>query len=362
MACTPNYIDCSSASDQIRLVYNANTEQFSCQSVGWLQAHWYRKTIVSLVLLPVSWLYLALVTLRRTMYRAGLIRVNRVPAPVIVIGNITVGGTGKTPLVMWLAQRLQAQGYKPGIVSRGYGARARDYPVYVTARSEPAEVGDEPLLLARHCTCPVIVDPRRARAARKLADERHCDVIISDDGLQHYGMARDFEIAVIDGERRFGNGYCLPAGPLRESLARLRAVQARVTNGAPRTGELGMQLRAVCFKSVITPENERDLSSFAGQRVHGLAGIGHPQRFFRQLRELDIDVVEHAYADHYHYRREDIEFGDAAPVIMTEKDAVKCQGFADQRHWYLAIEADPDPALAEEVLRFLRTQKPVTGD
>jgi tetraacyldisaccharide 4'-kinase len=330
--------------------------------VGWLQAHWYRKTIVSLVLLPVSWLYLALVTLRRALYRAGLIRVNRVPAPVIVIGNITVGGTGKTPLVSWLARRLQTLGYKPGIVSRGYGGRASNYPVYVTGRSDPAEVGDEPLLLARHGAWPVMVGPKRALAARKLVDEHHCDVIISDDGLQHYPMARDFEIAVIDGERRFGNGYCLPAGPLRESVARLRTVQARVTNGVPRPGELGMQLRAVCFKSVIRPENQRDLSNFAGQRVHGLAGIGYPERFFRQLHELDIDVVEHAYADHYDYRREDIEFGDAAPVIMTEKDAVKCEAFADQRHWYLAVEADPDPALAEEVLRLLRTKGLRTKD
>ncbi len=324
--------------------------------MGWLQAHWYRKTIVSLVLLPLSWLYLALVTLRRALYRAGLIRAERVPAPVIVIGNITVGGTGKTPLVLWLARRLQALGYKPGIVSRGYGGRAGNYPVYVTARSDPAEVGDEPLLLARHGVCPVMVGPKRILAARRLVDEHHCTVIISDDGLQHYPMARDLEIAVIDGERRFGNGYCLPAGPLRESLARLRAVQARVTNGTPRTGELGMQLRAVCFKSVSTPEKERDVNSFAGQRVHGLAGIGHPARFFRQLRQLDIDVVEHAYPDHYRYRREDIDFGDAAPVIMTEKDAVKCERFADQRHWYLAVEADPDPALAEEVVRLLQTK------
>ena len=330
--------------------------------MGWLQAHWYRKTIVSVVLLPVSWLYLALVTLRRALYRTGLVRVNRIPAPVIVIGNITVGGTGKTPLVSWLARSLQMLGYKPGIVSRGYGGRVSDYPVYVTARSDPAEVGDEPLLLARHGAWPVMVGAKRALAARMLVDEHHCDVIISDDGLQHYPMARDFEIAVIDGERRFGNGYCLPAGPLRESVARLRTVQARVTNGAPRPGELGMQLRAVCFKSVSTPENQRDLSNFAGQRVHGLAGIGHPERFFRQLHELDIDVVEHAYVDHYHYRREDIEFGDAAPVIMTEKDAVKCEAFADQRHWYLSVEADPDPALADNVAQFLQTKGPRTED
>jgi tetraacyldisaccharide 4'-kinase len=322
--------------------------------VDWLQAHWYRKTIVSLVLLPVSWFYLSLVALRRALYRAGLIRATRVPVPVIVVGNITVGGTGKTPLVLWLAQYLQAQGYKPGIVSRGYGGRASAYPAYATAHSDPAEVGDEPLLLARHCACPVMVGPKRALAAHKLVDEHHCDVIISDDGLQHYAMARDIEIAVIDGWRRFGNGYCLPAGPLRESPARLRTVHVRVTNGTPRAGELGMHLRAVCFKSVIAPENERELGSFAGQRVHGLAGIGNPEQFFRQLHELNIEVVEHAFADHYRYRRQDIEFGDAAPVIMTEKDAVKCARFADQRHWYLVVTADPDPALAGEVLRLLR--------
>ena len=329
--------------------------------MGWLQAHWYRKTIVSFVLLPVSWLYLAVATLRRTLYRVGVIRATRIPVPVIVIGNITVGGTGKTPLVLWLAQCLQAQGYKPGVVSRGYGGRATNYPIYVTERSDPRQVGDEPVLLARHGACPVIVAPKRALAAQKLVAEHHCDVVISDDGLQHYAMARDFEVAVIDGERRFGNGYCLPAGPLRESPARLRAVHAQVTHGVPRTGELGMRLQAVCFRSLIVPDSKRDLASFAGQRVHALAGIGNPGRFFQQLRELKIDVVEHVFADHYFYRRQDIECGDDAPVIMTEKDAVKCQSFADQRHWYLVVEAEPDPALADKVLGFLRNQKLVTG-
>lgn len=323
----------------------------------WLQTHWYRKSIVSFALLPLSWLYLSLSALRHGLYRVGVLRSTRLPVPVVVVGNISVGGTGKTPLVVWLAKLLRQQGYKPGIVARGYGGSSTQWPAYVTAQSDPAQVGDEPVLLARGSACPVMAAPNRALAASKLVDEHDCNIIISDDGLQHYAMARDVEIAVIDGARRFGNGYCLPAGPLREPPTRLRSVQARVTNGSPRSGELGMRLRPLCFKSVSAPVSELPTNAFAGKRVHALAGIGNPQRFFQQLRELDIDPIEHALPDHYRFRRQDLEFADAAPVIMTEKDAVKCQAFADQRCWYLAVEAQPDAALADEILRLLNTAR-----
>lgn len=323
--------------------------------MSWLQTHWYRKSFVSFALLPVSWLYLLLSTLRRSLYSGGILRRTRLSVPVVIVGNITVGGTGKTPLVVWLSKLLQRQGYKPGIVARGYRGRATQWPVSVTAQSDPDQVGDEPVLLARSSGCPVMAAPDRVAAAQKLVNEHDCDIIVSDDGLQHYALARDIEIAVIDGARRFGNGYCLPAGPLREPTTRLRSVQARVANGTPRAGELGMRLQPLCFRSVGTPTSERSLDAFAGERVHALAGIGNPLRFFQQLRELDIDPMERALPDHYRYRPWDLEFADNAPVIMTEKDAVKCQSFADQRCWYLEVEARLDPALAEQVLQLLNT-------
>ncbi len=323
--------------------------------MSWLQTHWYRKSVVSFALLPLSWLYLLLSALRRNLYRSGVLRRTRLSVPVVVVGNITVGGTGKTPLVVWLSKLLRQQGYRPGIVARGYRGRSTQWPVFVTAQSDPDQVGDESVLLARSSACPVMAAPDRVLAARKLVEEHDCNVIVSDDGLQHYAMARDIEIAVIDGARRFGNGYCLPAGPLREPTTRLRDVHVRVTNGVPRAGELGMRLQPLCFRSVSAPGSERPTDAFGGERVHALAGIGNPARFFQQLRELDIDPIERALPDHYRYRPQDIEFTDDAPVIMTEKDAVKCQAFADQRCWYLEVEAQPDPALAEEILRLLST-------
>jgi tetraacyldisaccharide 4'-kinase len=321
--------------------------------VSWLQTHWYRKSFVSFALLPLSWLYLLLSGVRRSLYRSGMLRRTRLSVPVVVVGNITVGGTGKTPLVIWLTELLRQQGYRPGIVARGYRGRSRQWPVYVRAQSDPDQVGDEPVLLARS-GCPVMAAPDRVLAARTLVDEHDCNIIVSDDGLQHYAMARDIEIAVIDGTRRFGNGYCLPAGPLREPTTRLRSVHARVTNGTPRAGELSMRLQPLRFRSVGAPDSERPIDAFAGEQVHALAGIGNPSRFFQQLRELDIDPIEHALPDHYRYRSQDIEFADDVPVIMTEKDAVKCQSFADQRCWYLEVEARPDPAFAEQILRLLQ--------
>ncbi len=330
--------------------------------MSWLQTYWYRKSLISFALLPLSWFYLLLSALRRNLYHSGILRGTRLSVPVVVVGNITVGGTGKTPLVIWLTKLLRRQGYKPGIVARGYRGRSKQWPVYVTAQSDPDQVGDEPVLLARSSACPVMAAPDRVLAARKLVDEHDCNIIVSDDGLQHYAMARDIEIAVIDGARRFGNGYCLPAGPLREPTTRLRRVHARVTNGPPRTGELGMRLQPLRFRSVKTPRSERPTDAFAGEQVHALAGIGNPSRFFQQLRELDIDPIERALPDHYRYQSQDIEFADDAPVIMTEKDAVKCQSFADQRCWYLEVEAQPDPALAEKILRLLKEMKPRGGD
>jgi tetraacyldisaccharide 4'-kinase len=297
-------------------------------------------------------MYCVLATLRRALYSTGVLTRVRLPVAVIIVGNITVGGTGKTPLVIWLARWLRQCGYRPGIVTRGYGGRARDWPQVVRADSDPAWVGDEPILLARHADCPVVADPDRVRAARSVM-AHGCDVVISDDGLQHYRLARDVEIAVLDGNRRLGNGRCLPAGPLREPAGRLAAVDACVTNGAAKEGELAMQLVETGFHAL---DSDRDwpATEFRGRRAHAVAGIGNPQRFFDHLRRLGVEITEHSFPDHHDFTQDELGFSDDLPILMTEKDAVKCAAFADARMAYLAVEARPDQRLGELVLGKLK--------
>lgn len=283
---------------------------------------------------------------RCQLYKDGWLRTTRLPLPVIIVGNVTVGGTGKTPLALWLARRLQQQGWRPGIVTRGYKGRSRRWPQRVLPESDTWLVGDEPVLLARRSGCPVVADPDRPRGAQALLD-LGCNVVVSDDGLQHYRLARDLEIAVIDGERRFGNGRCLPAGPLREPLARLDVVDARVvTQGNARSGEWEMTLKPTGFHRIDGAEH-RPLEAFRSETVHAVAGIGHPERFFAQLRALGVRIIEHPFPDHYPFASNDLRFGDALAVVMTEKDAVKCRGFPLERAWYLAVAAEPDPRFAE---------------
>ena len=321
--------------------------------VSGIERHWYRDSFVSRLLVPLSWLYRFLVLLRRALYRAGILRVTRLSVPVMVVGNLTVGGSGKTPLVIWLARFLKEQGWRPGIVTRGYGGQATQWPQTVTPESDPESVGDEPVLLARAAGCPVIADPERARAAERLV-RLGCNIVVSDDGLQHYRLARDFEIAVIDGVRRFGNGRCLPAGPLREPVNRLDDVQARVTLGEAQAGEWVMTLATKSFHRLEAPETTAEADHFRGQPVHAVAGIGHPARFFEQLRRLGLDVVPHPFPDHYRFHERDLAFGDAHETVMTQKDAVKCERLAGVTGWYLAVEARPDPAFAELVQRWLK--------
>jgi tetraacyldisaccharide 4'-kinase len=318
-----------------------------------LPDHWQKRDAVSVALWPLSLLFGALVALRRALYRAGWLRSVRSPVPVIVVGNITVGGTGKTPLTIWLAQFLAQQGFRPGIVTRGYGGSARNWPLEVTAGSDAALAGDEPVLLARHAGCPVLVDPDRTRGAHALTKDGRCDVILSDDGLQHYRLARDVEIAVIDGARRFGNGWLLPAGPLREPPSRLASVDLRVVQGGVAgSGEFAMSLTPnelvrVCNRAT------SGLDSFRDARVHAVAGIGHPARFFATLRSLGMEVLEHPFPDHHRFVPGDLAFDDELPVIMTEKDAVKCQHFAESDWWYLAVTAEPDTGFGERLLKLL---------
>lgn len=277
------------------------------------------------------------------------------------MGNLVVGGSGKTPLVLWLAAFLKAQGWAPGLVSRGYGGRPEE-PRAATIVSEAADVGDEPIVLARRSGCPVWVGVDRVATARALRG-RHpeTDVLLLDDGLQHYRLARDIEIAVIDA-RGLGNGFLLPAGPLREPAARLRSVDAVVAHGiaaqalprdAERRSVFAMILEGDLLHCLADARDQRRAQTFAGQRVHAVAGIGDPNRFFLHLARFGIRVMPHPFPDHYRFRAEDLEFDDAAPVVMTEKDAVKCRHFAQRRHWVLPVRAVLDDAFGEWLLKRL---------
>jgi len=318
-----------------------------------LEGIWYGRSPASLPLVPFGWLFRALVGVRRLAFRVGLLRSVQLPVPVIVVGNITVGGSGKTPLVVWLAERLTGAGMRPGIISRGYGGVAGKGPRRVAADSDPMQVGDEPLLLARRTGCPVWVAPDRVAAGRE-AVAAGCDVIIADDGMQHYRLARRIEIAVLDGDRGLGNGRLLPAGPLREPASRLRQVDFIVNNGAGRGDEVPMRLAASTAHRLDDAE-VRLLSSFQGQSVHAVAGIGHPLRFFRTLRERGVEGIPHPFPDHHRFQAADLEFGDGAPVLMTEKDAVKCRAFAGRNHWFVPVTAELPAGFGEQVLARIRS-------
>jgi len=303
----------------------------------------------SVWLAPLSFLYGAIVGLRSILYRLGLRHTVRVGVPVIVVGNLTVGGTGKTPLVAWLSQHLAACGMRVAIVSRGYGGRARGVN-RVTVHSRPSEVGDEPLLLAKRSQATVFIGRDRVAAAKAAVADR-ADIVISDDGLQHLALKRDCEIVVIDGQRGFGNGCLLPRGPLRELPRRLRRVNAVVVNGAITRAdfELPKFVKGTRFQMDLRPGDAwpvhggaslRSLASFRGAGVHAVAAIGNPQRFFDMLRNAGLTLYEHPMPDHHAFKAGDLNFGDNLPVIMTEKDAVKCVAFADDRCWFVPVTAE----------------------
>ncbi|HXN16460.1 MAG TPA: tetraacyldisaccharide 4'-kinase [Usitatibacter sp.] len=321
---------------------------------AWLEREWQRLGGGALVLLPATLLFVAGVVLRRWLYRARLLPTWRASVPVIVVGNITVGGSGKTPLALAILDILQRRGWTPGVVARGYGrvprrehdplGVVRVYPDVAT----PELFGDEPVLIARRARVPVYISPDRSAAARALlAAHPAVDVLVSDDGLQHYALARDLELVAIDAERGFGNGLMLPSGPLREPVSRLREVDAVVVNGegGPELAPLrrfAMHLGAERFVSLATGE-ERSVKEFAlatrERSIAALAGIGNPQRFFAHLKRLGVRAQPHAFADHYAFQPKDLKYPGAEVIVMTEKDAVKCAAFADARMWYLRVEA-----------------------
>ena len=318
----------------------------SASADSFLQRVWYdgHAQWLSLLLLPLSWLFGALVACRRAAYRIRLLPRVRVGRPVVVIGNVTVGGTGKTPFTIWLATQLQAQGARVGIVLRGYGGSSSQWPRDVSSDSAPEEVGDEAVLLASRTRAIVVAGPDRVAAAQR-AIERGAEIVLSDDGLQHYRLARDREIVVIDGCRSVGNRRLLPAGPLREPVSRLAQADLRVVSWrdgsarpltpVPATVQVWARLS---HASALVGGETRSLEAFKGSRVHAVAAIGHPQQFFAALQQLGIEVEPHALPDHARLTATDISFPDALPVLMTEKDAVKCRAIADQRHWAVRMD------------------------
>jgi tetraacyldisaccharide 4'-kinase len=310
---------------------------------GWLLRRWYGKRPIW-VLIPLSWLFIVLTSFRRALYRSGILLPDVLPVPVIVVGNISVGGSGKTPCTLWLAERFAAAGYRPGIITRGYGGHARSWPRLVSAESKAHEVGDEAVLLARRSGLPVAAGPDRVAAARLLVEKQRVDLILSDDGLQHYRLPRAAEVIMLDGTRGLGNGWRLPAGPLRESARRLRAAQFVVVKagaGVPAnipTGACQMTLELGEPVS-LADGSRRVLREFAGRRVHAAAAIADPEQFFDALNAGGLQVDGRALPDHADLSEPDLAFGDDLPVFVTEKDAVKCAHLKMENVWFVPATA-----------------------
>lgn len=316
----------------------------------WIVKQWYKKKSILFIFIPFAYIYKKIAQYRFDKYKNQL-KPSHKRAPVLVIGNITVGGAGKTPCVIAVVNELQQQGFHPGIVSRGYGARNTAFPYLVTPKSTVIESGDEALLLALELQIPVVIDPNRERAVNYLLDHfANVDIVISDDGLQHYTMPRDIEIAVVDAQREFGNGLCLPAGPLRESIDRLYSVDLVIAQGRSNHYAANFILDPNFFAQLKNPENKKLLNHFIGKTVHAIAAIGNPERFFNFLEQYGIHVIRHPLPDHAWITPEDLHYEDA-PIIMTAKDAVKCFPIATDNCWYLQVK----PVLNDKAISALHS-------
>jgi tetraacyldisaccharide 4'-kinase len=319
--------------------------------------HWYRRGALAWLLWPASLVFALLVSVRRLLFRTRILRSVHPGIPVIVVGNLSVGGSGKTPLVLWIAEFLKARGWSPAIVSRGYGG-VGGAPRATTVVSEPDEVGDEPVVLARRSGCPVWIGAERVKAIAALrAQHPETDVVVLDDGLQHYRLRRDLEIAVVD-SRGFGNGWLLPAGPLREPPRRLRTVHAVVSHHAPDLGTRNlntfeMRLEGEVAHRMSDARERQPLQAWRGQAVHAVAGIGNPSRFFLHVGKLGPKVMPHPFPDHHRFAAGELEFGDELPVLMTEKDAVKLRRHARPNWWVLPVTASLAPAFGDWLLKEL---------
>lgn len=315
---------------------------------------WSGESPLWILLLPLSWLYGLVSGLIRLSYTLGLRKSWRAPVPVVVVGNLTAGGNGKTPVVIWLVEKLQQQGIRVGVVSRGYGGKAESYPLLLDANTTTSQAGDEPVLIFQRTGAPVAVSPVRADAVSALLASHPLQLVITDDGLQHYRLARDKEIVVVDGVRRFGNGWWLPAGPMRERASRLQSVDAVITNGGQAlAGEIPMHLQPGQAVNLLTGER---CAAAELQNVVAMAGIGHPPRFFATLESCGLSPVKTvALADHQALTQADVQALTVSgqPLIMTEKDAVKCRAFAQDNWWYLPVDAELDGERAQRLLQEL---------
>lgn len=329
-----------------------------------LERAWHRRAAWLVLLWPLSLLFQALTKLRRAMQQAKGRPVG-LRAPVVVIGNISLGGTGKTPLLITLAAELQKQGFKPGIISRGYGGSAPSYPLAVDPDSDVGQSGDEAFLMAERTGCPVYVDPNRSAALAALIDNEDVDVVLSDDGLQHYKLYRDLEIVVVDGQRLFSNGFCLPAGPLRESVSRLNEVQHIVVNGEPAreisqlSSASTMRLEPRFLVNLLSGEKRPFAGApfNMGNTLQAVSALGNPQRFYDLLERLPYQVETFSFPDHHNFTAEDFEqrgIDEHQPVVMTEKDAVKCRQFAKNNFWYLSVEVNLESQFVERLIADIR--------
>lgn len=346
----------------------------------WANAIWYPESTslscssaFKVILLPLSFIYRAIVSLRQLFYH--FLPSKKFPVPICVVGNLTVGGTGKTPFVIFLANYLKEQGYKPGIVSRGYGGQKKKHEIiFINGNADPNYVGDEAKLIFEKTHCPVVVGSKRCLCVTKLLEQApEVNIIISDDGLQHYAMPRDIEIIVVDGKRLFGNQFCLPAGPLREPISRLNqadfvVVKKDDNNGDNNANESSgrFQFSVPTFPMQVVPKplvnlhntfETRAINTFTGQTIRALTGIGNPKGFFDQLRYYGLELITHTFPDHHQFRQGDFQFASAYTVIMTEKDAIKCQDIianeANLSVWYFPIEAHLPNSFCEQFLRML---------
>ena len=337
-------------------------ERFQQLLAELLNRIWYDTHPARWLLWPVAVLYEVGVTLRRTAYQRGWLAVVEVSVPVIVVGNISVGGTGKTPFIIWLADQLRRRRLRVGIIARGYRGSAQSWPQSVNATSDASVVGDEPVLLARRTNCPVVAGPDRVAAARHLLEHAQVDVLLSDDGLQHYRLARRIEVAVVDGTRGMGNELCLPAGPLREPVGRVNEVDAIIVNGGD-WGHAGVFKAAARVTEVrqLAGGAVRTLESFKGKPVHAVAGIGNPQRFFDLLEDAELEVIPHPLPDHADVNAENLRFDEPGSVLVTEKDAVKCERVAHADVWCVAVDLTFDADTTARLLRVLTRDLGVAG-
>ncbi|SUB24190.1 tetraacyldisaccharide 4'-kinase [Avibacterium avium] len=323
---------------------------------------WYQSNLLAKVLKwllsPFALLFLFITRLRAWLYQRGILASYKAPVPVVIVGNLSVGGNGKTPVVIWLVQQLQQRGIQVGVISRGYGSKAKSYPRLVASHDAPVETGDEPLLIAKRTNAPVCISPNRQQAIEHLLAHFPCQVIISDDGLQHYKLQRDKEIVVLDAQRQFGNGFVLPAGPLREPICRLKSVDWIINNGAATPFSQTVMTLTPHVAIHLQTGEKRPLQDFAQQNITAIAGIGNPQRFFIMLQKLAINVVEsQAFQDHQAYDLTLFEkFNKNQPLFMTEKDAVKCQDFAQSNWWYVPVEAEINDEQSEQFIAALIQQ------